>query len=162
MKVSSRAIDANTQTALNEQMHDLLSGVLPDMALFQNLTASLSARPASIQKYAQDLADGVNGLLKSDQAQRRRVELAVDAALLKALSSQDRSLLEHTAVLFANTNWNDETKDIYFCAYFNPRTQQVAFGCIDEDKHNLSPMDENEWVNQQQWDVDLRPYAPAT
>lgn len=160
MKVSTRLIDANTEAALNDAMLQMISNALPDPTSYQNLTASLSQKSLTLQQYAQALLDGINNLLGSDAGQTKEVALALDGALLQAIPSYDATLLQKTAIRFAFTNWNDETKDIYFCGYFNPRTQKVAFGMIDEDKTKLQPMDEGEWIIQQQWDVDLRPYAP--
>ncbi|HSW86257.1 MAG TPA: hypothetical protein VLG49_02020, partial [Rhabdochlamydiaceae bacterium] len=159
MKISTRLIDSNTRTALSNAMYAMISNALPEKS-YQQLTSSLLGRSLTVQQYAQGLVDGINNLLGSDDGQASRVALALDATLLQVLPPQDSSMLQKTAIRFAFTNWNDETKDIYFCAYFNPRTQQVAFATIDEDKTNLQPMDEAEWINHQQWDVDLRPYAP--
>ncbi|MBX9744920.1 MAG: hypothetical protein K2X08_06905, partial [Chlamydiales bacterium] len=89
----------------------------------------------------------------------QEVAVALDALLIESLSANDQAILNQSAIRFAFTNWNQGTKDIYFCAYFNPRTELIAFGSILEDKTNLQPMDEIQWVNHQTWDVDMTPFA---
>ena len=86
----------------------------------------------------------------------------LDGITLQCIDPNDLNALQQTAVRFANTNWNDGVKDIYFCAYYNPRTGQLGFGTLDEDRTGLQPMDENAWVNGQQWDIDLNPLAPTS
>jgi hypothetical protein len=160
MKVATRLIASNTQAALSNAMLNMISKALPDQTGYHMLTATLAGQSLTVQQYAQKLLEGINNLLGSNSSQANEVALALDATLVQVLPPQDSNMLQKTAIRFAFTNWNDGTKDIYFCAYFNPRTEQVSFAYMDEDKTNLQPMDETQWVNQQQWDVDLRPYAP--
>jgi hypothetical protein len=161
MKVATNPIDTQSQTTLANGMWNMISNALPDSTDYQNLTASLAQQSMNVQNYAQALLDGINNLLQSNDDQANEVALMLDSLLLQALPANDGNILAQTSIRFAFTNWNEGTKDIYFCAYFNPRTQQVAFGRIDEDKTNLQPMDEQAWVNNKQWDVDPRPYAPT-
>lgn len=158
MKIATRQIDTKTRTALSNAVLNSISNALPDQNGYNSLVASLAMKPMSTQQYAQSLVAGVNKLI-GDPSQAGQTALIVDSALLQVLPLQDLNMLEKTAIRFAFTNWNDGTKDIYFCAFFNPRTQQVGFASIDEDKTNLQPMDEQAWVNMQQWDVDLTAVA---
>ena len=130
-----------------------------DSTSFQGIVSQIPSN-VSVQSYAQNLLDGINNYLGSDANQANEVAIALDTFLLQSLPAQDLAQIQQSTIRFAFTNWNDGTKDIYFCAYFNPRTEQVGFGSIDEDKTNLRPMDEQAWVNNQQWDVDLSPFAP--
>ncbi len=161
MQVATRQIDAITQNNLSQAMWPLISDLLfGDDTNYQNLVEQLSAAPLSLQAYSQKLLAGINSLLKSNGNQSQIMASDFDAVLISCLSPADRTILEQSAVRFAMTNANEELKGAYFCAYFNPRTEQIGFGSILEDKTNLQPMDESSWVNNQQWDVDLTPLPP--
>ncbi len=154
MQVSNRPMDAALQHAL---IQGLFSVGLKDGSAFRKLTASLAQKKLNVQSYAQKLLSGIVSLYGLDPNQ---TALLFDSLLIQALSPNDQAIIQKSAIRFANTNWIEMGKDIYFCAFFNPRTQQVAFGSIFEDKTNLAPMDESAWINGQEWDVDLMPYAP--
>jgi hypothetical protein len=160
MQVAKRQISAETQKALVQGINDYISNALPDHGSYEQLVQHLSQQNLSVQDYSEQFLNGINTLLKADENQASQVALAFDAVLFQSLSLQDQAILEQSAIRFAFTNWNEGTKDIYFCAFFNPRTTQIAFGTIFEDKTHLQPMDEKAWVDNQQWDVDLTPLAP--
>jgi hypothetical protein len=162
MQVAKRQITSDIQQALTQGMYDFISPVLPDAQSYQELVRNLAVQTMNVQEYAQKLLNGINALLKSDENQACQTAIALDGLLLQSLSVQDQALLEQSAIRFAFTNWNEGEKDIYFCGFFNPRTMQVSFGTIFEDKTHLQPMDENAWVNHQEWDVDLTPSAPKS
>lgn len=161
MQVSRRQIDPSTLKSVTDQIYNQISNALPDSAPYQQLVLHLTESKASVRDFANRFLNGVNNLLNSDQNQARQVALVLDGLLLQSLPANDRAILSRSAIRFAFTNWNVGTKDIYFCAFFNPRTEQVGFGTIFEDKTNLQPMDEDAWVNNQEWDVDLKPSAPS-
>ncbi len=162
MQVSRHPIDSNTQQTLANGMYNQISNALPDSTSYQQLVQNLAQSNLSVKDYANQLMAGINNLLGSNQTQAHQVALALDAMLLQSLSANDQAILDQSAIRFAFTNWNQGTKDIYFCAFFNPRTENIGFGTIFEDKTNLQPMDEDAWVNNQRWDVDLKPFAPKT
>lgn len=149
MQLATQIIDNATKQKV---IQGLLDEGLTDSPALETLAQNLAKQKLSVQACAQKLLDGLNQLFHNDPNQ---MAIAVDIALLQALPSIDQALLARSAVRFAFTNWNDGTEDIYFCAFFNPRTQQIAFGSIDEDRSNLSPMSEADWVNGQEWDVDM-------
>ncbi|MEI8365209.1 MAG: hypothetical protein WCF65_02215, partial [Parachlamydiaceae bacterium] len=155
LQVASRQIDANAQAALANGMYSVLSEILPDESQYQALIDKLGAAPLTVQKYTQRLLNGIEVLVPLNAGQKAELELILDGQLIQSLSNGDQAILQKAAIKFAFTNWNDGTKNIYFCAYLNPRTLQVSFASIDEDKTKLYPMDSNEWVNNQQWAVDL-------
>ncbi len=161
MQVAKRKISADTQQALSQGMLNIISNNIDNQAYGQ-LVQSLSQQTLSLQDYSQRLLNGIHSLLKSNAEQEDQLALTFDGVLFQSLSLQDQALLEESAIRFAFTNWNEGTKDIYFCAFFNPRTTQVGFGRIFEDKTNLQPMDEKAWVDNQQWDVDLSPASPQS
>jgi len=160
MQVSRQSIDPSTQQALTNRMYKQIANALPDSTSYQQLVQTLNRRNLSVRGYSSGLLNGINQLLGSDQNQAHQIALTVDAILLQSLPANATAILDKSAIRFAFTNWNDGTKDIYFCAFFNPRTEQVGFGTIFEDKTSLQPMDEDAWVNNQPWDIDLKPFAP--
>jgi hypothetical protein len=162
IQVSSRELPINTKQVIAETMLTLISDALSDKHSYDRLTKTLFTSRLSVQEYAQKLLDGINTLLRSDADQAHRIALALDGVVLQSLPAKDQAMLQDSAIRFAFTNWNQGTDNIYFCAFFNPRTRKVGFGTILEDKTNLQPMDEDEWVNNQQWDVNLSPFAPKT
>ncbi len=160
MKISTRIMDSQTASALNNAVYQYVSNAIPNQSDYNAILPK--GRSLTVQQYTQALVDGINRWLGSDANQANEVGTLVDAALFQVLPAADVATLEQTAIKFAFTNWNDGVKDIYFCGYFNPRTQAIGFGTIDEDKTNLQPMqNEDAWVTNQQWDVDLTPQAPA-
>jgi len=160
IRVATKQIDTNLHTSLSNYMYTVLQEVLPDEYEYQEMVNKLAATPLTVQKYAQNLLNGILKLIQLEESQISEVARFLDAELLRVLPAYERTILQQNAIRFAFTNWNNGTKNIYFCAFFNPRTLQISFGTIDEDKTNLVPMDEAAWVNNQQWDVDLSAYAP--
>lgn len=160
MKISTRTMDSQTASALNNGVYQYLSNAIPNQSDYNAILPE--GQSLTVQQYAQALVDGINKYLGSNADQASEVGTLVDVTLLQVLPTADAATLEQTAIKFAFTNWNDGVKDIYFCGYFNPRTQTIGFGTIDEDKTNLQPMQNADaWVTNQQWDVDLTPKTPA-
>lgn len=161
MKIATRLIDSSTQTRLANAMFNIISEGLPDPTHYQYLVAQLSEKNLTIQKYAQQLLEGILSLLVLDASQANQLAIYLDSVLLQVLPENDLRMIQLSSIRFAFTNWNEGSKNIYFCGYFNPRTAQVGFGNIEEDKTNLQPMDELAWINSLQWDVDCHPFVPA-
>jgi hypothetical protein len=162
LQVSRQTIPAATQQALANGMYNQIANALSDSSSYKRLVQGLSKQTLTVKDYSTNLLNGINKLLGSNQNQAHEVALVLDALLLQALPANASAILSQSAIRFAFTNWNQGTKDIYFCAFFNPRTEQIGFGTIFEDKTNLQPMDEDAWVNHQPWDVDLSPTAPKS
>ena len=119
----------------------------------------LTNEPHTVQTFSSHFLDGICKLLKCNVEQSYELALIYDTIFFELLPENLASLIEDSAIRFAFTNWNSGVKDLYFCGFFNPRTQKVSFGLIEEDKTNLQPMDEKAWINDKAWDVDPRPYA---
>ncbi|MEI8125266.1 MAG: hypothetical protein WCG42_05890 [Parachlamydiaceae bacterium] len=160
MKVATRTIDPTTRTNLANAMYAVLEQLVSEYD-YQAMVNQLAKKTLTVQGFAQQLLSGIHGIVWLNSNQSAELALILDANLVKALPASDQQTLQQAAVRFAFTNWNDGTKDIYFCAFLNPRTTQISFASIDEDKTNLYPMDEVAWVNNQRWDVDLSLDDPA-
>jgi hypothetical protein len=81
--------------------------------------------------------------------------------LLATLPSDMLATLTTSAVQAFDTNWYDSEnsqgmwmvpKDIHFCFFFDPVTEDILFGIVDEDGTDLRLIDQNQWVNGQEWD----------
>lgn len=114
---------------------------------FQTLMDQSHNQHLSILYYSQQLVNTVSQFLGINP---RQLGLLVDSLLIPHLPE-----VSAQSVRFALTNWNDSVKNIYFCIYYNPRTKELALGQINEDKTGLSPMDEDEWVNRQEWTAEV-------
>lgn len=155
MRVATMQMDTSAEQAVAQT---LLANGLTDCDALHTLTAALAAQKLNVTTFAQKLLDGLKTIYPS--VDPNQLAVALDGSLIQSLPADAQTILQQSAIRFALTNWNEGTKDIYFCAFFNPRTQAVSFGNILEDKTQLTPMDENAWINQQQWDIDLTPLAP--
>lgn len=160
MQVATRPATALFQQNLTQRMQQVLSSALPDLKGYNALTKKLTKQPLTVQQYASQFLSGLIKLLHANADVANQLTVALDAEMLLSISSSDAALLGKSAIRFAETNWNVGTEDLYFCSYFNPRTMDVGFGVIEEDKMNLQPMDEAAWVNHLTWGVDITPQAP--
>lgn len=154
MQVANHPMDPQVAKSI---LQGLFQAGLPDTGSIETLLSNLISQNLNIQAFAQKF---LTGLIDQYPSDAQAITLVFDSQLLKNLSLNNQAILQGSAIRFANTNWEENDKDIYFCAYFNPRTEQIAFGIIFEDKTRLSGMDESQWVNNQQWDVDPKPFAP--
>ena len=160
LQIANHLMSQERMIHVSTAMFNILQDFLSNHYEYKAMTDHLSKKPITIQKYGEGLLAGIKKLIFLDAYQTDEVARILDVKLIESLSLYDRTLLEQSAIRFAFSNWNDGIKDIYFCAFFNPRTLKIAFGCIDEDKTNLFPLNEIEWVNNKQWDIDLRAYPP--
>lgn len=154
VQVSSKLCDPHLLQAV---VDGLIQDGLPNTQSLQKMVTDISQKKLSLSASCQKLLSEIVQLYPD---QSDLITMIFDTVLLQSLSPNDQAVLEKSAIRFAFTNWNQGLKDIYFCAFFNPRTEQIAFGTILEDGTHLAPMSENDWVNGQRWDVDLMPAAP--
>ncbi len=161
MKVSKAEMDKGARLLFKQNVNAWLSnqfqGGIPDhlMQEMEVLFKSLSSKETiSVQQFAQRSQDGLVSLFKLNADQSQQLSLALDALLLQSLPKAQSEAIQKAAVRFAKTNWDEGPKNLFFCCFFNPRTQKTDFGRIAEDKTGLEPMDQYEWVDNQQWEVD--------
>lgn len=158
VQIARKQIDIATLQAIANAFYTRISSLFTTPSTYQQLVQTLSAKPTTLYSFTSGLLKGVSKLLNLSKDQVNQVALILDSTLLQNLPPADLITINQTAIRFANTNWKQGTKNIYFCAYFNPRTLRIGFGSIYEDKTNLQPLDELAWVNQKQWEIDLRAY----
>jgi hypothetical protein len=61
--------------------------------------------------------------------------------------------MQKVAVAFADSNWNQDGHSINFCFYPDLVAKQVRLGMIYDDGTHLAPMNQDEWVNNQEWTI---------
>lgn len=83
---------------------------------------------------------------------KRNAEYLIRRTVLEhAVRTKSVEALKPFIVHFADTNWNDGDHNIHFC--FFPHEGRVYFGTVYDDGTNLQMMDQDEWVNNQQWSI---------
>lgn len=130
---------------------------LPDevKSPFEQFATALDTQSLSLSQYAQTLLSGLKGLFPPSSQVEQQLTLIVDRALLKAIPFLQSKALQEQAMRFANTHWQEGIKEIYFCIYFNPRTQKLSLATIHEDKTELNPASELDWIQGVRWDTDI-------
>ncbi len=90
-----------------------------------------------------------------------QISQLLTSTLLEALPQNMLSVLADSAVQAFDTNWYTDTteqgqaineEDIHFCFFFDPISEDILLGTIDEDNTQLQPIDQNQWVIGQEWD----------
>ncbi len=114
----------------------------------------LNSKVITVQQYAERSQDGLSSIFHLKEDQKKAMSIALDGMLLQALPRQQLGAIQQESVRFAKTNWDSGVKNLFFCCFFNPRTELVDFGTIAEDKTGLQPMDQWEWIDNQQWEMD--------
>ena len=70
------------------------------------------------------------------------------------LAPEVRNELGKNAVLIADTNWVDKTqKNIYFGLFYNPVTDKLELGNVNEDGTGLRGISQTDWVTGTNWDM---------
>jgi hypothetical protein len=159
-KVSMAVMDGNSKKAMEQNVRKWLDNEMkkgiPDSLTHEidTLFSTLGSRGMSIHQYAQRLQDGLVKVFQLKAQQSAELSYALDGMLIQSLPADDRQAIQLDAVRFAKTNWDSGPKNLYFCCYFNPRTEKVDFANIAEDHTALTPMDQLEWIDEQDWGVD--------
>ncbi len=158
LEIANLPLDAATRAPIQYAVRDQIASFFQNkeqqkqfISDINNYIKQTRQRTLSLSETCQGLVDLIVDLTKGDPHQ---IGEAVDTFALPLLPSSANQIISQQAVRFAKTNWNHGDKNIYFCAFYNPRTKEVDFGRIDEDRTNLTPVDEAMWVNGLQWAVD--------
>lgn len=159
-KIATAVMDRDAKQRFTTSVQNWLANQFQDgmpVALTQSLQklfGSLNAK-MTVNTFAKKGHDGVLHLFPQlNDDQKTEISLLLDGMLLQSLPADQTDVLQKSAVRFAKTNWDTGPDNLYFCCYFSPRTQQLAFGSIAEDQTGLQPMNEKEWIDGQQWEVD--------
>jgi hypothetical protein len=154
LSISHASVSSDTKNKLTRLMREWIvmkyqSGIADEVmnglnTFFNQLNAK---KHFNTQQYAQHMLDGLIKQLKLNHVQSYFVSMVLDGYLLQSLPEAQRGKLNQDAVRFA------QSEDLYFYCYFNPRTQKVDFGRMKEGNRDLMPLDEDEWVDNQSWEI---------
>ena len=125
-----------------------------DLNYVNSILGKLNTQALTTQCYAQTVLTTIDHIFNLSGNQAMEFSVPFDAIFLLSLPQATQQALSSTAIRFAKTNWDQGDKNLYFCTYFNPRTANLGFATIAEDRTMLNVMDEYQWVDQQEWDVE--------
>ncbi len=160
LQVSRTEVDNGTKKLMQQKAAHWLSRQfkkgIPDSVQHETdtLFKSLNSKIVTVQQYAQRLQDGIVKIFKLNADQTTSLSFALDNMLIQSLPKAQSQALQSEAFRFARTNWDTGPKNLFFCCYFNPRTEKVDFADIAEDRTVLEPMDQYEWIDNKEWEVD--------
>ncbi len=156
LSIANWIVDDSTKNKIIQQIVQELTQISSEAAkYFQNWAISQNRKQLSLSVFASGMFNALCGLFKANAQQKAQLSLVMDQILLGSIPDSYLKQISESSVRIAMTNWNDSDEDIYFCIYYNPRTQSLSFASINEDRSNLRPMDETEWVDYQQWEADV-------
>ena len=69
------------------------------------------------------------------------------------LTDADSKRIARHIARIADTNWEDDSKHIYFCCFWDPVTASVQLGTIDDDGTQLQCINQDEWVKNVPWEM---------
>jgi hypothetical protein len=159
LKISRSEMESGTKKSIEDKMKRWLASQfqkgMPDATLqeIDNLFSSLSSKVVNVHQYSQRVQDGLVKMLNLNKDQAISLSFVLDRILIESLPADERKAIQSEAVRFAKTNWNTGPKNLFFCCFFNPRTEKLDFGNIAEDHTALQPMDQYEWVDNKEWEV---------
>ncbi len=134
---------------INNNLEQVTEGNVQDI---ETLFTGLNARFIKTAQYAQRLQDGLGKIFDFQGDQLASFSRALDRIFIQSLPRGQLQTIQSGAVRFAKVNLDSGDESVYYCCFFNPRTEKVDFGTIDHTE--LQPMDQRQWVDYQQWEVD--------
>lgn len=157
---SSAKLDSATKTQIVQWVAANLLPVKDISVAFLDDVMSID-RTAGLKKFHEQLVLRLKPYLASlEKADQANVIRSLDRYMLQNALPESVSKL---VVPFANTNWDMEGTNgekienpiLRFCIYPDPIAQKVYFGLIDNKGKNLMAMDQDDWVNNQPWEISL-------
>ncbi|MGC2594862.1 MAG: hypothetical protein WA347_01100 [Rhabdochlamydiaceae bacterium] len=150
IEYSSKLLMQHSVTLLiNNNLEQVTEGNVQDI---ETLFTGLNARFIKTAQYAQRLQDGLGKIFDFQGDELASFSRALDRMFLQSLPRGQLQTIQSGAVRFAKVNLDSGDESVYYCCFFNPRTEKVDFGTIDHTE--LQPMDQRQWVDYQQWEVD--------
>ena len=157
LKLQTTLVDDKTKQTFSDNLihwlNENVQGFKQIEGAFSSSLSHINQKQMDIKTYATAVLSLLSTSLHATENAQKELSVVFDSLFLISMPDALYQELSQTALRFANTNWNQGDKDIYFCVYYNPRSGGLSFGTIDEDRSNLNAMNEYEWVDQQQWEV---------
>ena len=144
--LSSWIVDIGTrQNTIQAMMHLLAKQSYNAAAQFQQGAIPLANAPMPLSQFASSLVRVLGQCLPG--VDPYEVGFLVDSTLMQNLPDAMIKPIVQNSVRLSLIGSERGSKDIYFCVYYNVRTQSLSFGTIDKDRTKLQPMNEREWLN---------------
>ena len=147
IEVADARVDAD---ARNRIVNYTIQNLVPqELASNIQVAAHKLSMELSVSQYRSKLIDIIHSATNSTR------QLALIAQYLdifiagEGLSEDLRKKIPRIRI--ADTNWNDEDKEIYFCIYYNPCNRSVHFGMTHDNDISLMYASVDDWVTNQQW-----------
>jgi hypothetical protein len=149
-------------TLTDEQKADYIAEVDSQMiskelkTSFKREVNNISSKANSVNAYSNELIKVIQKITgKNDTATKNFIAHGLTTVLISSILPDPASrILSSTAARIADTNWVDEgEKHIYFACFFDPVTNSIQLGTMDEDGQALRPQDQEEWVTYVPWEM---------
>lgn len=144
LKISAQPLSASQKTSfINAIKFTFLPRELHGM--FGNALKTLDPKINSVHDYSNALIE----IIASIQSDATHTSIAkhVSSVLIESiLPATVRKTLITSSTRIADTNWVDQSlRRIYVVCFFDPVTNALSLGTINEDGSNLRPQDQSEW-----------------
>lgn len=123
---------------------------------FDRAIQSLNARNSTVNTFARQLTSLILSISpRKDKAivsyiQSNLTKLYLD----NVLPNSAVKIITSSAARIADTNWVAEgVRHIYFACFFDPVSNTLQLGTLDEDGTGLNPLDQDEWVTYVPWEM---------
>lgn len=123
---------------------------------FKLAALSSASSPDTVHAFCEDI---LHLLMDFDIRQKSIIRSNLTASLTNillhhVLTPDAAQKLSTHVVRIADTNWLDRgARHLYFACFFDPVTQSLQLGTIDEDGKELLALDQNEWVAYVPWEM---------
>ena len=144
LKISAQPLSASQKTSF---INAIKSTFLPRElhGFFGNTLKALDPKINSVHDYSNALIEIISRI--HSDATPTSITKHVSSILIESiLPAAVRKTLITSSIRIADTNWVDQNlKRIYVICFFDPVTNALSLGTINEDGSNLRPQDQNEW-----------------
>lgn len=116
----------------------------------------ISTKSNTVNAYSNDLISVIQTITgRKDPAMKNYIAKSLTSILISTiLPPAAQRTLSNTAARIADTNWVDQgVKHIYFACFFDPVTNSILLGTMNEDGQGLRPQDQDEWVTYVPWEM---------
>jgi hypothetical protein len=123
-------------------------------AEFKAKISKMTTQHVTVDDLRKELLTITQYVTKEDVKDKKDIKNIVNMACDQHILSMQKGVLDSLKpfiIHFADTNWNDGDHSIHFC--FVPYGNTVLLGTVFDDGTNLQVVDQDEWVNRQEWQV---------
>lgn len=159
IEIAAQSMSSSVRTLLEETLvqHPFFKNLTPKQ--LQDLYEQLKKiqTPVSYREYRQAVIRNIEKGALCTPSQIKKWTTELDQLLFNTLDPSRKSLLEQSAISFADTNWCEELQDLHFCFVVNPGTGELELWQRHADGTHLAPLDQDYWLNNQRWEFPILP-----